>query len=65
MKFWKWLFALVGLDILLGVQIFNGSKGRIGLGWVIIFIIVFFPLWLAFKIIVLFFKLLFLPFTRR
>lgn len=64
MKFWKWLFALVGLDILLGVEIFNGSKGRIGLGWVLIFIIIFFPLWLVYKLIILLFKLILLPFKR-
>lgn len=60
MKFWKTLFALLGLDILLGGRIFDGSKGGIGCGWVIIFIIIFFPFWLIYKILKFIFSL-FIP----
>lgn len=51
MKFWKTLFVLLGLDILLGGKIFNSDKGGIGCGCVTIFIIIFFPLWVFYKIL--------------
>ena len=56
MKFWKTIFALLGLDILLGGRIFDGRKGGIGCGWVWIFTIIFFPLWLVFKLFKWIFK---------
>ena len=52
MKFWKILFSLLGIDLLLGGgKIFDGTKGRIGCGWVWIFTIIFFPLWIIFKLL--------------
>lgn len=43
-KFWKYFFALLGIDLLTGNSIFDGRKGRIGCGWVWLFGIIFFPL---------------------
>ena len=59
MKFWKTLFTLLGLDILLGGRIFNGNKGGIGCGWVLIFTILFFPIWLVYRIFRFIFSLIF------
>lgn len=59
-KFWKYFFALLGIDVLTGNSIFDGrKKGRIGCAWVWLFGIIFFPLWLIFKLILWPFKLLF------
>lgn len=58
MNFWKGLFAILGIDLLTGSRLLDGRKGGIGCGWVMIFIIIFFPIWLIYK----FFKLIF---TRR
>lgn len=58
-KFWKYLFALIGIDLISGNTIFDGSKGRIGCGWVWIFTIIFFPLWLVVKLLMLPFRLMF------
>jgi|GEM_PF-5978504 len=58
-KFWKYFFALLGIDLLTGNSIFDGSKGRIGCGWVWLFGIIFFPLWLVFKIVAWPFRLIF------
>lgn len=51
MNFWKGLFALLGIDVLTGGHIFDGRKGRPGCGWVGIFIIVFFPIWLIYRLL--------------
>lgn len=50
MGFWKGILALLGLNILTGGDLLDGRKGGIGCGWVIIFIIIFFPFWLIYKI---------------
>ena len=55
MGFWKGVLALLGIDFLTGGRLFDGRKGGIGCGWVMIFIILFFPFWLIYK----FFKLIF------
>lgn len=61
MKFWKALLALVGLDILFGGRILDGTKGGPGCGCVLIFIIIFFPLWLFIKLEIKLLKLIFSP----
>lgn len=58
-KFWKYFWALFGINLLSGNAIFDGNKGRIGCGWVTLFGLIFFPLWLGFKIIAWPFKLIF------
>ena len=42
--------ALLGLNFLTGGDLLDGRKGGIGCGWVMIFIIIFFPFWLIYKI---------------
>lgn len=55
MGFWKNVLILCGIDFMTGGKVFDGRKGGIGYGWFIIFIILFFPFWLIYKI----FKLIF------
>ena len=51
MKFWKWIFIILGLDFLLGGSILDGTKGGPGCGCLGIFTIIFFPIWLIFRLI--------------
>lgn len=50
MGVWKGLLVLLGLNFLTGGDLLDGRKGGIGCGWVMIFIIIFFPFWLIYKI---------------
>ena len=56
MKFWKIFFSILGIDLFTGRHILDGRKGGPGCGWVMIFTIVFFPLWLDFKLFKSLFK---------
>ncbi len=56
MGIWKGLLALLGLNILTGGDLLDGRKGGIGCGWVMIFIIIFFPFWLIYKLLRLIFR---------
>ncbi len=59
-KFWKYFWAIFGLNLLLGNAIFDGrKKGGIGCGWVAMFGFIFFPLWLIYKLIAWMLKLIF------
>lgn len=55
MNLWKSLLAILGLNFLTGGALLDGRKGGIGCGWVVIFIIIFFPFWLMYKILKLIF----------
>ncbi|MDE6859022.1 MAG: hypothetical protein K2J65_01245 [Duncaniella sp.] len=56
MTIWKSLFALLGVNFLTGGALLDGRKGGIGCGWVVIFMIVFFPFWLIYKMLKLIFR---------
>ncbi len=56
MTIWKSLFALLGGNFLTGGALLDGRKGGIGCGWIVIFMIVFFPFWLIYKILKLIFR---------
>lgn len=56
MTIWKSLFALLGVNFLTGGALLDGRKGGIGCGWIVIFMIVFFPFWLIYKILKLIFR---------
>lgn len=56
MNFWKNLFAILGINFISGGRILDGRKGGIGCGWVVIFIIIFFPIWLIFKLFQMIFR---------
>lgn len=58
-KFWKGFWAFLGIDLLTGFSMTDGTKGGIGCAWGWIFGLIFFPLWLIFKIISWPFRLIF------
>ena len=65
MGIWKGILTLFGLNIIADGKLLNGNKGGIGYGWVWIFIIIFFPIWLIYKIFWLIFKFFKLIFGKK
>lgn len=55
MGVWKAIGLLLGANLLTGGDLLDGRKGGIGCGWVVIFIIIFFPFWIIYKILKLIF----------
>ena len=55
MGIWKAIGLLLGANLLTGGDLLDGRKGGIGCGWVVIFIIIFFPFWIIYKILKLIF----------
>lgn len=55
MGVWKAIGAICVGNMLSGGKLLDGSKGGIGYAWFFLFIIIFFPFWLIYKIIQLLF----------
>lgn len=55
MGVWKAIGAVFLGNMASGGKLLDGRKGGIGYAWFFLFIIVFFPLWLIYKIIQLIF----------
>ncbi len=55
MGVWKTIGAICIGDIVTGGKLLNARKGGIGYGWLILFIIIYFPCWLIYKILKLIF----------
>lgn len=55
MGIWKALGMIWGADMISGGRLLDGRKGGIGYAWFYLFVIIFFPIWIIYKIIKLIF----------